>query len=77
MIIVGTSMIMFPGVDFLSTFATFICLWVGIEYTLSKTDWKSETAWYAMLTATVLTSAGIVANIHGYTVEYGLDTSSP
>ena len=77
MIIVGTSMIMFPGVDFLSTFATFICLWVGIEYTLSKTDWKSETAWYAMLAATVLTSAGIVANIHGYTVEYGLDTSSP
>lgn len=77
LIIVGFAMIMLPGVDFAGTLAAFVCLWISIEYTLSKTEWKSETAWYALLAASVLTSIGIVANVHGYTVEHGLDTSSP
>lgn len=76
-IIVMVSVVVMPGVGEVSTVVSFTCVWILVQYVYGKMQWRTGAGWVVLLVVMTLTSAGIVANVHGYTVLNGATTGEP
>lgn len=77
MIIVSCLPVLLPGADTVTTPIAMIGVWGIVALTYRGTSARNITGWWTLLVTTTLLAAGVIANIHYFTVAAGGTTACP
>lgn len=77
MIIVSCLPLLLPGADTITTPIAMIGVWIIVGSAYRCTSTRNITGWWTLLISTTLLAAGVIANIHYFTVAAGGTTVNP